>query len=128
MPPTAFSSPTRRAYSDRRRPTRTATLATASSASSSAPGWSTPCPSWTSSASSDAVPPQVETAKRGRVAKGTGEVLEGKRLGVTGMGELEVEGIGVSGFAGDVSPVASAPVIQTWPTSSELLEFPAAGE
>ena len=38
VPPTAFSSPTRCAYSDSRRPTRTATLAIASSASSSAPG------------------------------------------------------------------------------------------
>jgi hypothetical protein len=38
VPPTAFSSPTRRAYSDSRRPTRTATLATASSARNTAPG------------------------------------------------------------------------------------------
>ena len=36
--PTAFRRPTRREYSDSRRPTSTATLAIASSASSTAPG------------------------------------------------------------------------------------------
>jgi hypothetical protein len=40
VPPTAFSSPTRRAYSDSRRPTRTVTLASASSARRNAPGCS----------------------------------------------------------------------------------------
>ncbi len=60
VPPTAFSSPTRRAYSDSRRPTSTVTLAIASSASSSAPGSSTDCASWTSSASAAAIPSQVE--------------------------------------------------------------------
>ena len=62
VPPTAFSSPTRRAYSDSRRPTSTATLAIASSARRNAPGWSTPCPSWISFPSSDASPCQVENS------------------------------------------------------------------
>ena len=56
VPPTAFSSPTRRAYSERRRPTRTATLAIASKASRTAPGASTDCASWTSRPSADASP------------------------------------------------------------------------
>jgi hypothetical protein len=60
VPPTAFSSPTRRAYSDSRRPTSTVTLAIASTASRIEPGSSTDCASWTSSASAAATPSHVE--------------------------------------------------------------------
>ena len=133
--PTAFSSPTRLAYSESRRPTRTATLAIASKASSTAPGASTDCASWTSSASADAMPSQVEkigpTGPGGPPGpppplisircRGPGPPVSAERLSANasasaGSLSFRFSAKSLSGFDEEVSDRASAPVVQTRPT------------
>ena len=92
----------------------------------SAPARAPSCPSWTSSASSDAIPSQLRQARDGgNGGRASRNARSDERPGVAGAGELQVEQRRSSAGSPSTSArVASASVIQITPTSSRSSSGP----